>query len=290
MNTEYLKQYNKVLVIGHLTPDTDTITSSYILSKIFKSFGINSDYAVLETEKINSKTAKQLNEVMTYSPFILKESQIKNYHYFLVDHNDVSQSVKDASLVVGCIDHHPDSKQIPNAIIKDFCSTTLLIYDLFKDIYNFTDEDKKVIYMGALDDSACGFSPRYNDKAKKQILELGFDNYLKDKFEDYYIPTDLSDLDLAFNKARLKKYSFDDDINFKSTGIEAFDDNHKEEYKNFIKNQNENFLGLWLNYKTETSTVYLNYDHQFYQKDFNHIVSRGSEIIDLILNFIRSNK
>ena len=83
---------------------------------------------------------------------------------------------------------------------------------------------------------------------------------------------------------------FDDDINFKSTGIEAFDDNHKEEYKNFIKNQNENFLGLWLNYKTETSTVYLNYDHQFYQKDFNHIVSRGSEIIDLILNFIRSNK
>ena len=193
MNTEYLKQYNKVLVIGHLTPDTDTITSSYILSKIFKSFGINSDYAVLETEKINSKTAKQLNEVMTYSPFILKESEIKNYHYFLVDHNDVSQSVKDASLVVGCIDHHPDSKQIPNAIIKDFCSTTLLIYDLFKDIYNFTDEDKKVIYMGALDDSACGFSPRYNYKAKKQILELGFDNYLKDKFEDYYIPTEMDD-------------------------------------------------------------------------------------------------
>ncbi len=290
MNTEYLKQYNKILVIGHLTPDTDTITSSYMLSKIFKSFGINSDYAVLETEKLNAKTQKQVNEVMTYSPFILKESDIKNYHYFLVDHNDVSQSVKDASLVVGVIDHHPNSNQIPNAIIKEYCSTTLLIYDLFKEQYNFTNEDKKVIYMGALDDSACGYSPRYNEKAKKQVKELGFDNYLKDKFEDYFIPTDLSDLDLAFNKARLKIYSFDDGISFKSTGIEAFDDNHKEEYKNFIKNQKENFLGLWLNYKTQTSTLYLKYNNHFYKKDFDRIISRGSEAIDLILNFIRSTK
>lgn len=290
MDLEYLKNYPKVLVIGHLTPDTDTITSSYMLSKIFKSFGINSDYAVLETEKLNAKTQKQVNEVMTYSPFILKESDIKNYHYFLVDHNDVSQSVKDASLVVGVIDHHPNSNQIPNAIIKEYCSTTLLIYDLFKEQYNFTNEDKKVIYMGALDDSACGYSPRYNEKAKKQVKELGFDNYLKDKFEDYFIPTDLSDLDLAFNKARLKIYSFDDGISFKSTGIEAFDDNHKEEYKNFIKNQKENFLGLWLNYKTQTSTLYLKYNNHFYKKDFNRIISRGSEAIDLILNFIRSTK
>lgn len=290
MDLEYLKNYPKVLVIGHLTPDTDTITSSYMLSKIFKSFGINSDYAVLETEKLNAKTQKQVNEVMTYSPFILKESDIKNYHYFLVDHNDVSQSVKDASLVVGVIDHHPNSNQIPNAIIKEYCSTTLLIYDLFKEQYNFTNEDKKVIYMGALDDSACGYSPRYNEKAKKQVKELGFDNYLKDKFEDYFIPTDLSDLDLAFNKARLKIYSFDDGISFKSTGIEAFDDNHKEEYKNFIKNQKENFLGLWLNYKTQTSTLYLKYNNHFYKKDFDRIISRGSEAIDLILNFIRSTK
>lgn len=290
MDLEYLKNYPKVLVIGHLTPDTDTITSSYMLSKIFKSFGINSDYAVLETEKLNAKTQKQVNEVMTYSPFILKESDIKNYHYFLVDHNDVSQSVKDASLVVGVIDHHPNSNQIPNAIIKEYCSTTLLIYDLFKEQYNFTNEDKKVIYMGALDDSACGYSPRYNEKAKKQVKELGFDNYLKDKFEDYFIPTDLSDLDLAFKKARLKIYSFDDGISFKSTGIEAFDDNHKEEYKNFIKNQKENFLGLWLNYKTQTSTLYLKYNNHFYKKDFNRIISRGSEAIDLILNFIRSTK
>lgn len=290
MDLEYLKNYPKVLVIGHLTPDTDTITSSYMLSKIFKSFGINSDYAVLETEKLNAKTQKQVNEVMTYSPFILKESDIKNYHYFLVDHNDVSQSVKDTSLVVGVIDHHPNSNQIPNAIIKEYCSTTLLIYDLFKEQYNFTNEDKKVIYMGALDDSACGYSPRYNEKAKKQVKELGFDNYLKDKFEDYFIPTDLSDLDLAFKKARLKIYSFDDGISFKSTGIEAFDDNHKEEYKNFIKNQKENFLGLWLNYKTQTSTLYLKYNNHFYKKDFNRIISRGSEAIDLILNFIRSTK
>lgn len=290
MDLEYLKNYPKVLVIGHLTPDTDTITSSYMLSKIFKSFGINSDYAVLETEKLNAKTQKQVNEVMTYSPFILKESDIKNYHYFLVDHNDVSQSVKDTSLVVGVIDHHPNSNQIPNAIIKEYCSTTLLIYDLFKEQYNFTNEDKKVIYMGALDDSACGYSPRYNEKAKKQVKELGFDNYLKDKFEDYFIPTDLSDLDLAFNKARLKIYSFDDGISFKSTGIEAFDDNHKEEYKNFIKNQKENFLGLWLNYKTQTSTLYLKYNNHFYKKDFDRIISRGSEAIDLILNFIRSTK
>lgn len=290
MDLEYLKNYPIVLVIGHLTPDTDTITSSYMLSKIFKSFGINSDYAVLETEKLNAKTQKQVNEVMTYSPFILKESDIKNYHYFLVDHNDISQSVKDASLVVGVIDHHPNSNQIPNAIIKEYCSTTLLIYDLFKEQYNFTNEDKKVIYMGALDDSACGYSPRYNEKAKKQVKELGFDNYLKDKFEDYFIPTDLSDLDLAFNKARLKIYSFDDGISFKSTGIEAFDDNHKEEYKNFIKNQKENFLGLWLNYKNQTSTLYLKYYNHFYKKDFDRIISRGSEAIDLVLNFIRSTK
>lgn len=290
MNIEYLKQYPKILVIGHLTPDTDTITSSYILSKIFNSFGINSDYAVIENQILDEKTKKELNDVMNYSPFILNEKDIKNYHYFLVDHNDVSQSIKDETLVVGIIDHHPTSNNIPNSIIKEYCSTTLLIYDLFKNKYNFTNEDKKVIYMGALDDAACGFSPRYDDKAKKLITELGFDNYLKDKFEKYFIPTNLSNLDEAFSKARLKAYKFDDNINFISTGIEAFNDNHKEEYKNFVKNQDENFLGIWLNYKAETSTIYLKYNNHFYKKDFNRIVSRGSEIIDLIVNFIRSNQ
>ena len=71
-----LDRSKKILVIGHKKPDTDTIFSSYLMSKVLQSLGYDALYAVLDGEKISEDCTKQVLDNFDYSPFILDKKDI----------------------------------------------------------------------------------------------------------------------------------------------------------------------------------------------------------------------
>ena len=71
-----LDRSKKILVSGHKKPDTDTIFSSYLMSKVLQSLGYDALYAVLDGEKISEDCTKQVMDNFDYSPFILDKKDI----------------------------------------------------------------------------------------------------------------------------------------------------------------------------------------------------------------------
>ena len=48
IDISYLKEYDKLYVIGHETLDADSYFSSYILAKVLNSLGINAISTILD--------------------------------------------------------------------------------------------------------------------------------------------------------------------------------------------------------------------------------------------------
>lgn len=286
MNLEYLKKYNKILVIGHNNPDVDTIVSSKILSEIFNYYGIKSDYAVIEGNNLKETDLKLINECMEYNPLIINKNDINNYNYFLVDHNDVYQSVKDESLIVGCIDHH-ENIGYKTALISDYCATAIYIYDLFKDKYLFNEQQKYQIYMAFLSDSRFGKSIRCKEKDKLLTESLGFGSNYDKMFEKFFIVTNLKNQNFAFNNNGFKYYK---KYNLSSTYIERLDIDNLKEYKNFVRRKKDNFLGIWVDYKNNKTYSYLKYNNNFTSFDYDFIGSRAKHIMSDVIKYITTLK
>ncbi len=286
MNTvEYIKKLKKfepIYVIGHSNIDIDSAISSKILSEIFNFFNIKSYYAILDKKyRFDKYNKKMLDACSNFEPKIITFNDITKHNYFLVDHNDFLQSVGKGVNVVGCIDHHPNSKKIKNAIITDCCATSLYLYELFKNIYKFTDEQKKQIFMAFLNDSTFGKSSRYKQSDKKLIEELGFSTDYEELFQKYFIPTDLTNgiTDAIYNGH--KKYQFGNTY-FESGYIETFGTDGLKEYEKTVKNL-KNFLGIWIDYEELITYVFFSYNDTFKKWKYNFVASRATTILNDVL-------
>jgi len=93
-----------IYVIGHKSPDTDTVCSAITYSEFLKKKKINAIAAV--TEELNSETKYILDYFKVDKPLKLKS--IKGKKVILVDHNENSQSPEgiNEAEVIGIIDHH----------------------------------------------------------------------------------------------------------------------------------------------------------------------------------------
>lgn len=288
MNIEELKIHPLILVTGHNKPDPDSMISSKLMADILKDKGINAKYAILECNLMNLEIDKIVEECLDYKPFVVKNEDINKYKYFLVDHNDITQSVNDSNLVIGGIDHHPDSKSAQNIVFMNACSTAEAIYILFKDQYDFSDEQKKQIYHATLDDSSYGNNARYKDSDRKVIEELGFNSDFSEAFLKYFIPTDLSNLEYAFNNSNYKNYNFNE-VQFESTNIETFNIDKKEEFKMFIKNNPKNMLGMWIDYSNSTTYTFFKYNNLYHENIYSIVAPRSSTVLHDTLDFLREN-
>lgn len=292
INLGKLKQYNEIYVIGHKKPDIDTIVSSKILSEIFKFFGINSEYVVIENQKPDEYNKKMIDDCMRYNPKIIKTNEIPNAFYFLVDHNDLKQSVENKDLVVGCIDHHLSSglELEDNMFLTDYCCTALYIYEMFKNVYPFSDEQKKQIYMAFLNDSTFGKSSRYTNKDEILARTLGFNDSYAELFKKYFIPTDISkEKELVFNNNGYKSFDFGG-LKFESSYIERLDINGIEDYKKFVKSLQKNFLGIWKDYSKSKTYTFLKYDELFKEEVYDFLASRATTILNDTLDYLGEPK
>lgn len=134
-----------VYVIGPKNSNADAIFSSYILSKILISLGINAQFAILEDSTYKESDKDTINTYLAESPTIVDNLDNK---FILVDYNSLELLKREN--VLGAFDHHETTGEVYDTLGIDYSSTCLLLYDLFKDIYQFNDYEKKLISLTCL--------------------------------------------------------------------------------------------------------------------------------------------
>ena len=95
---------NPVYVIGHRSPDSDTVCSAIAYARMLTMLGYQAEAAV--AEPVNRETAYILKTAGVETPPVLEDASGKSI--FLVDHSEYAQAaegMKDAQ-IVGIIDHH----------------------------------------------------------------------------------------------------------------------------------------------------------------------------------------
>lgn len=93
-----------VWVIGHMSPDTDTVVSAIAYARLLTLLGYDARPAV--TAPVNNETAYALLEAGVPVPAVLEDAS--GEYIFLVDHSEYRQAapgMEDAH-IVGIIDHH----------------------------------------------------------------------------------------------------------------------------------------------------------------------------------------
>lgn len=280
-----LKKYEPICVIGHSHIDVDSAVSSKIFSSILNFFGIKSYYAILDKNyDFDEFNKKMINDCMDFNPIIINQKDINNHNYFLIDHNDRTQSVGVYANVIGALDHHPKANNVENTVIGDTCSISLYLYKIYRDEYNFTDEEKYQIFMAFLSDSSFGMSSRFHKSDKVLADKLGYGDNYDDLFKKYFIATDTSNnFKNALHNGN-KKYLFGN-ISFESSYVETLGTSKLNDYKELIKTQ-KNFLGIWFDYKNKNTYAFLNYEGHFIEKEYDYIASRSTTILKDIMPYL----
>lgn len=136
----------KILIFGHKSPDTDSITSSLVMENLEKKLG-NDNVKACRLGEINKETQYVLNYLGIEAPELISDVE-DGQDVILVDHNSFLQTVPniEKANILKVIDHH---------CISDFCikyptyvrteaigCTESILYKLYKE--NNVEIDKKI--------------------------------------------------------------------------------------------------------------------------------------------------
>lgn len=243
----------KIYIIGHNNPDADSIFSAYLLNNIFSNFGINSSFAMLNNDFYSSSDEDLIRDNLRVKPEIIC---VENNNFILVDHNTIGDIPKEN--VFGSFDHHVIANEVENIIEMERASTGLLLYDLFKDKYDFNEEEKKLILLTVLADTDYLHSTRFKEDDKvlfdelNSIVKLNIDEY-KNK---YFKTTDLS---LSIEENINRNVKFYPKLNLHRVLITSNleDDYEKlDNYIEYITKLNDKYLLIWANYNREDTYIY----------------------------------
>ncbi len=258
IDIERLKEYDSLYIIGHENVDADSYFSSYLLSKVLKSFGINAIFTVLDDYVILDEDVKLVDDYLKEKPFVLEREKIEGKNFILVDHNDIDQSLKnDKCKIVLAIDHHIDSGKVKHYYSVEYTSTALYIYELFKDIYKFDKEEKELIAISVMTDSCYLTTSRFKESDEKIYKELNVKLDVKEMRYKYFKTTDFS-LDVDYNiKNNFKFYNINN-RSFNRVMIKAYEKD-RDKIEIYLKRVNELYnhsLLIWDEFDTLITRVY----------------------------------
>lgn len=273
------KEQDMVYVIGHKRPDIDSIFSSYLLSNVLNHLGINSrpcilnnGYEVVENDKAMLKD---------YKTFDLEVLDSTNYSFILVDHNHLDGLDKEN--VIGAIDHHMHTNEVDNVLEMEYASTGLLIYDLFKDVYPFSKEEKELIGLTVLTDTEYLTSSRFSEEDELLYDELGLELDVSSLQKKYFKISDFSDFDQLLY-SDYKEYDFEGEHINRSI-IKSYTDefnSYFETVKEHIKNKKGIWLVIWNNY--ESRETFAIFKGEVYRLDF------FTTSTNLVLKYLKESK
>ncbi|MBO4360058.1 MAG: DHH family phosphoesterase [Eubacteriaceae bacterium] len=93
-----------VYVIGHMSPDSDTVISAIAYARLLRMLGYDARAAV--TSNVNKETAYILEQAGEETPMLLEDAG--GEYIFLVDHSEYLQAVPgmEEAYIIGILDHH----------------------------------------------------------------------------------------------------------------------------------------------------------------------------------------
>lgn len=96
----------KVYVVGHRNPDTDSISSAIVYAYLKRQLGMNAE--AVRLGEVQNETAFALDKFGFEAPQYIEKVSNDVKHIILVDHNEKQQSVEDIDdvQVIEVIDHH----------------------------------------------------------------------------------------------------------------------------------------------------------------------------------------
>jgi len=165
-----------IYVIGHLTPDTDTVVSAITLARFLNSKEKTDRYVPAMTGKANSETEYIFKKFNVNLPMIMEDATGKEL--YLVDHNEESQIVKGHEMdkIIGFVDHHKinfkNSKPVC-IVTRPWGSTNSIIYSMYKkNGVDLPDEIKPLMLCAILSDTVILKSPTTTPKDMEIVNAL----------------------------------------------------------------------------------------------------------------------
>ena len=243
----------EVYVLGHKNPDADSIISSYVLSNILKRLGANAQFAVLNHSYDYCKNdIKLINDYVKEKPVVVDD--VENKLFVLVDHNNLEGLSEEN--VLGAIDHHIITGEVYDTLEIEYASTALLIYDLFKDKYEFSDNELELIALSVLADTDYLCSSRFTLEDRKLFDELNFKMDVKELQKKYFLVNDMK-LSIEDNlKVNYKEY--DKSSKIKRSLIYTYTNEYKDNINEYVEylSKEDNWLLIWCDFEGMNTYVY----------------------------------
>lgn len=166
----------KVLVLGHKNPDTDSICSSIVMEKLAKHFGLDAEAVRL------GNVSKESEYVLNYLG-IEAQREISSVEdgqkIILVDHNEAAQSVenREKAEVLAVVDHHriSDFQTVTPLyyIAKPYGCTSTVLFEMFKQEGIEIDKTTAILMLSAIiSDTLLLKSPTCTEKDINAFNEL----------------------------------------------------------------------------------------------------------------------
>lgn len=240
-----------VYVVGHKNPDVDSIVSSLVLCEVLKSFGIDARFGIREGSIIDKAL---VDEYVMDNYEVINNTIDKKF--ILVDTNSLDGI--SSSQVIGAIDHHMITGEVEDLIEIEYASCALLIYDLFKDRFEFNKYLKDLIALSVICDTMYLTSSRFGEYDKKIFEELG-SNYDVDYLKHKYLTTTDFDLDISYNlKSDYKEYHYNDRF-IRRSMINSYTDEFNEYYNLYTSHMDINGIDLLIWCDFDKKVTYYNY-------------------------------
>lgn len=141
-----------IYVIGHRSPDSDTVCSAIVFARFLNQLGYPAEPRI--TMPVNNETAYILEQAGAEMPEILLDASGEDI--FLVDHSEYAQAAEgmiDAH-IVGVIDHHGiGSVNVGNQVAyeaRPIGSTATLIWLMYQNCGLPIDQQTAYILLGAV--------------------------------------------------------------------------------------------------------------------------------------------
>jgi manganese-dependent inorganic pyrophosphatase len=166
----------KIFVIGHKSPDLDSISAAIAYADFKNKQTETQDYRPAVAGKINQSSEQILNKFNLTKPEILENVSGKNL--ILVDHNEASQSADGIgeAVIIEILDHHKLNFTYDAPIevcIKPWGSSCSLIAQKYLDSGIAIEKPMAGLLLSAiLDDTVITKSPTCTDKDKELIAKL----------------------------------------------------------------------------------------------------------------------
>ena len=217
--------------------------SSLLLTHALKGMGINAVFAVRDEDFVDSE---MIRDHLMEDYEVVKD--YANKKFLLVDHNLLTGIPKEN--VIGSIDHHRISGEVDDLIEMEYASCGLLIYDLFKDMYSFSEDDKRMIALTVLSDTDFLTSSRFGEEDQKLYQELHVD-LDPNQYKKKYLKTTVFNLnvnDTFFQD--YKEYDYDT-LKIKRSTIKSYTKDREKYYDQYVQEMSKHSINLliWCDYE-----------------------------------------